>query len=162
MPRTLSWRAALPDTRSGFVLAALELVLLALAALLAARLVATVLSPPPRVVPSVTAARQAPPAELELLTAFDPFSRLAAASGPTVITSLDLQLFGIRLDQASGRGSAIIAAPDGQQRSFVVGEEIVPGAKLAGVAADHVTIDRNGAVEQLYMGQSAAPAPSGP
>ena len=40
------------------------------------------------------------------------------------------RFYGIRQDQASGRGAAIIATPDGLQRSFAVGEEIVPGVTL--------------------------------
>ena len=74
------------------------------------------------------------------------------------VTSLNLKLFGIRQDQASGRGSAIIAGADGQQRSIAVGEEIEPGVTLKSVDFDSVTIARCGADEQLYMDQSETPA----
>ncbi len=82
------------------------------------------------------------------------------------VTSLNLKLFGIRQDQASGQGSAIIAGSDGQQRSIAVGEEIEPGVTLKAVGFDSVTISRGGADEQLFMDQSQAPAtvaaPTGP
>ena len=91
-----------------------------------------------------------------LLGGFDPFFRLSGQAGPAVVTGLDLKLFGVRMDQASGRGSAIIATPDGQQRSFAVGDEIVPGTVLTAVGPDNVTITRNGKTEQLFM-DSAGP-----
>ena len=90
---------------------------------------------------------------------FDPFFRLSGNSGaPVLVTSLNLKLFGVREDRASGRGSAIISTPDGQQRSFAVGEEIVPGVTLSAVGFDSVTIDRGGTAEQLFLDQSS-PAP---
>ena len=86
-----------------------------------------------------------------------------------MVTSLNLTLFGIREDRASGRGSAIVATPDGVQRSYMVGEEIMPGVRLAGVEFDSITIDRGGTSEQLYLDQSqpatvagAAPPPPPP
>ncbi|HEY0149511.1 MAG TPA: type II secretion system protein N [Allosphingosinicella sp.] len=91
-----------------------------------------------------------------LLGSFDPFFRLAGGTGPVVVTSLSLKLFGVRQDEASGRGSAIIALPDGTQRSFAVGDEIMPGVTLSAVAFDNVTISRGGAAEQLFMDQSQA------
>jgi general secretion pathway protein C len=98
-----------------------------------------------------------------LLGSFDPFFRAGSgAAGPVVVTSLSLKLFGVRQDTASGRGSAIIALPDGQQRSFAVGDEIMPGVRLEAVAFDNVTISRGGAAEQLFMDQSkGAPAAPG-
>jgi general secretion pathway protein C len=89
-----------------------------------------------------------------VLGSFDPFFRLGGAGGPVTVTSLNLRLFGIRQDQASGRGSAIIAGSDGRQRSVAVGEEIEPGVVLKAVEFDHVTISRAGADEQLFMDQS--------
>ena len=108
----------------------------------------------------------APPATARLGD-FDPFFRLAGAGGPVAVTGLNLRLFGTREDQATGRGSAIIALPDGVQSSYAVGEEIMPGVTLAAVAADNVTINRNGVMEQLFLDQSqpaagAAPAPAQP
>ena len=97
-----------------------------------------------------------------ILTRFDPFFRHTAV-GPTAVTSLPLKLFGTRLDQAMGRGSAIIATPDGLQSSYVIGDEIVPGVQLKSVAFDSVTLDRSGVKEQLFLDQSVVvPAASGP
>lgn len=90
---------------------------------------------------------------------FDPFFRAGAPQqGKAVVTSLALTVYGIRLNEGSGLGSAIIAGPDGVQNSFAVGDEIMPGVVLKAVAFDHVTIDRGGAEEQVFLDQST-PAP---
>ena len=134
------------------VYSAAELLLLALIAVQGARLVWTLVTPvgpigdyrnPVALAPGGTAA----------LTEFDPFFRLSG-SGPAVVTALSLRLYGVREDRATGRGSAIIALPDGTQRSFGVGEEIMPGVTLAEVGFDNVTIHRNGAPEQIFLDQS--------
>jgi general secretion pathway protein C len=94
-----------------------------------------------------------------LFASFDPFFRTGApqASGG-VVTSLALTVYGIRLNEGTGQGSAIIAGPDGVQNSFAVGDEVLPGVVLKAVAFDHVTIDRGGAEEQVFLDQSM-PAP---
>lgn len=130
----------------------LELALLSLLAIQCARLAWTIATPVGPVGDWKAAAGPAPPAGL--LGSFDPFFRLTGAGGPVTVTSLNLKLFGVRQDQASGRGSAIIATPDGQQRSFAVGEEVVPGVTLTEVGFDSVTLSRGGAAEQLFMDQS--------
>ncbi|WP_230482199.1 type II secretion system protein N [Sphingomonas sp. Leaf21] len=94
----------------------------------------------------------------EILDGFDPFFRLQGGqTAPAAVTSLQLTLYGTRIDEAMGRGSAILAGPDGVQRSVSVGEEIQPGVTLKAVAFDHITIDRGGATEDLYLDQSDAP-----
>ncbi len=99
----------------------------------------------------------APQARQALFAAFDPFYRLASADGGVQqVTSLPLQLFGIRLNEGSGLGSAIIADETGDQRSYAVGEEIAPGITLTAVSYDHVTISRGGVSEMLYIDQSGA------
>jgi general secretion pathway protein C len=141
-----------------------ELALLSLLAIQCARLVWVAVTPVGPVgnwqPPAPVAVAQPGPG---LLGSFDPFFRMAGqAAGPVVVTSLSLKLFGVRQDTASGRGSAIIALPDGQQRSFAVGDEIMPGVRLEAVAFDNVTISRGGAAEQLFMDQSKnAPAVAG-
>ena len=103
-----------------------------------------------------------PGSPIALLTSFDPFFRLQqAATGPATVTALQLTLFGIRLDEATGRGSAIVAGPDGVQQSVAVGDEIQPGVRLKAVAFDHITLDRGGAEEDLFLDQSG-PTPSDP
>jgi len=97
-----------------------------------------------------------------LLTRFDPFFRDGGAGSSATVTSLALKLFGVRVDQAMGRGSAIIATPDGVQNSYAVGDEIVPGVKLKSVSFDYIVLDRGGADEQLFLDQSvAAPVAGG-
>ena len=92
----------------------LELALLALLALQCARLIWTAATP---VGPlgdwSGTASVRGDSAGA-VLGSFDPFFRLSGAGGPVTVTSLNLKLFGIRQDQASGQGSAILAGSDGQ------------------------------------------------
>jgi general secretion pathway protein C len=95
----------------------------------------------------------------ELLKSFDPFFRLVAPAQPSTVTALQLTLYGVRLNEATGTGSAIIATPDGTQTSVAVGQEIMPGATLKAVAFDHVTIDHGGALEDLYLDQSKAVTP---
>ena len=147
---------------------ALELFLLALIAIQAGRffwLLVTPLGPigdwrPP-------SALAAPP-PTAALGDFDPFFRLNNGTGPAVVTGLNLKLYGVREDRATGRGSAIIALPDGTQLSFAVGDEIMPGVSLAAVGFDSVTISRGGAMEQIFLDQSqpaqavggAAPPPN--
>lgn len=100
----------------------------------------------------------ASPAERRALFAgLDPFFR-NAAQGPAsaTVTSAGLTLFGININEATGGGSAIIAGEDGVQSSYAVGDEIAPGLKLAGVAFDHVLLDRGGARESLFLDQSGA------
>ncbi len=90
-----------------------------------------------------------------LFGGFDPFFRTAQTmSDSDVVTSLPLTLFGIRTNEASGGGSAIIAGADGVQNSWSVGETIMPGATLHAVAFDHVVISNNGVLEKLYIDQS--------
>ncbi|HEV2817881.1 MAG TPA: type II secretion system protein N [Allosphingosinicella sp.] len=147
-----------------------ELLLLVLIAVQAARLAWTLITPVGPVGDWRPTSTLAAPADAAALAAFDPFFRLNNAAGPAVVTSLNLKLYGVREDRATGRGSAIIALPDGRQASFAVGEEVMPGVILTAVGFDNVTISRNGAAEQIFLDQSppaqtvagapeAAPAP---
>ena len=139
------------------LLSGLELLLIALIAVQAARLVWTLVTPVGPVGDwRPSGAFTAAPGDAAL-SRFDPFFRLSAQSGPAVVTGLNLTLFGVREDRATGRGSAIIALPDGSQRSFAVGDEILPGVTLAEVGFDHVTINRAGAREQIFLDQSESP-----
>lgn len=108
------------------------------------------------------AAEVIPPAtRIALLSSFDPFNRAPGQTvGEATVTSLQLTLFGVRVDEATGGGSAIIGGADGVQDSYGVGEEIQPGVKLFGVAFDHVVIDRSGTKESLFLDQSV-PAETG-
>jgi general secretion pathway protein C len=145
--------------RSGALLLAAELLLLALIAVQAARLVWLLATPRGPVGDWRPVAAGAASAGAEVLRTFDPFFRLEGAPAPAVVTSLNLRLFGVREDRATGRGAAIIGLPDGTQRSFAVGEEILPGVTLAEVGFDSITVRRGGRAEQLFLNQSS-PAPS--
>lgn len=142
-----------------------ELALLALLAVQCARLLWVVVTP----IAPLGAWRPVEPTTIgapgDILSGFDPFFRISGRQGPAAVTSLDVKLFGIRIDEAMGRGSAIVAGADGVQRSVSVGEEVAPGVRLKAVAFDHVTLDRGGASEDLFLDQSggapAAPAPAG-
>ena len=141
------------------IYSALELLLLSLIAVQAARLAWTLVTPVGPVGEWRTPGMLALPAGDSALADFDPFFRLSGG-GPAVVTSLNLRLYGIREDRATGRGSAIIALPDGTQRSFAVGEEVMPGVTLAQVGFDSVTINRNGTSEQIFLDQSEAAPPA--
>ncbi len=93
-------------------------------------------------------------ARAALFASFDPFFRNDAVADTSSITALNLTLFGIRANESSGGGSAIIAGEDGVQVSFAVGEEVLPGVTLDSVAFDHVVLSRGGVKESLYIDQS--------
>lgn len=140
-----------------------ELALIALLAIQCARLVYAVITPVGPVGtwrPEQGTIAGSPEA---ILRGFDPFFRTSGgdAAGPSVVTTLQLTLYGTRIDEAQGGGSAIIAGPDGVQQSIGVGQEIAPGVKLKSVAFDHVSIDRGGRSEDLFITQAApTPAPA--
>lgn len=135
-----------------------ELALMAVLAAQVARLFWAIVTPVSPLGDWRPASVVTPADPVETLTSFDPFFRLSgpAATGPSTVTSLQLTLFGTRIDDATGGGSAIVAGPDGVQKSVSVGEEVAPGIKLAAVAFDHVTLDRGGAREDLFLDQSGA------
>jgi len=94
-------------------------------------------------------------ARVALFTGFDPFYRMDASAATTKnVTSLSLVLFGVRTNESSGGGSAIIAGEDGIQNSYAVGEEVAPGVTLDTVAFDYVILSRGGVKESLYLDQS--------
>jgi general secretion pathway protein C len=102
-------------------------------------------------------------ARMALFDEFDPFFRNDAAAASTQnVTSLSLALFGVRTNESSGGGSAIIAGEDGVQNSFAVGEEVASGVTLDSVAFDHVILSRGGVKESLYLDQSVPAETVGP
>ncbi|WP_066650653.1 MULTISPECIES: type II secretion system protein N [Sphingomonas] len=140
------------------VYSVVELVLMALLAWQGARLVWTLVTPVDPVGSWRLPAPSAGAGAGEMLHGFDPFFRLDAAAPAQaqadVVTSLQLTLFGTRINEATGRGGAIIAGPDGEQKSYAVGEEVQPGVTLKEVAFDHVVLTRSGRDETLYLDQS--------
>ncbi|WP_174291432.1 type II secretion system protein N [Sphingomonas bacterium] len=136
-----------------------ELALIAALGIQSARLVWTVATPVSPLGDWRPASAALPGSAYDVLTGFDPFFRLSGEAGPGQVTSLRLTLYGTRIDEAMGRGSAIVAGPDGIQKSVAIGEEVAPGVKLKAVAFDHVTLDRGGAAEDLFLDQSGGAAP---
>jgi general secretion pathway protein C len=131
-----------------------ELVLLVLIAVQCARLFWIMVAPVGPVGDWRASGGAVAPQDAGVLARFDPFFRLDGTVGPTVVTSLNLKLYGVREDRATGRGAAIIALPDGRQLNFAVGEEVMPGVTLTAVGFDNVTISRNGTAEQIFLDQS--------
>ncbi|QHL90845.1 hypothetical protein GVO57_08455 [Sphingomonas changnyeongensis] len=154
------WRTLWRPARFDPLLLA-EILVVALIAVQAARLAWAVITPTGPV--GAWAAMPGPDAaagRAALAAGTDPFFR--TATGDTAaVTALPLSLFGTRVDEATGRGSAILAGADNVQRSVAVGEEIEPGVTLKSVAFDHVVISRAGRDESLFIVQSgsAPPAP---
>ncbi len=141
----------------------IELALIALLAVQSARLVYAVITPVGPVGVWRPEQGAIPGSPQAILRGFDPFFRTSGgdAAGPAVVTSLQLTLYGTRIDEAQGGGSAIIAGADGIQQSIGVGQEISPGVILKAVAFDHVSIERGGRAEDLFITQAEqAPAPA--
>ncbi|WP_240621373.1 type II secretion system protein N [Caulobacter zeae] len=117
------------------------MVLLVLAVQIA-RLVWVAAAPAPPV--AVKAAPVQRPVDPRILATFDAFGSAGASSRVGGAASVEgFRLFGVR--QTDGGGSAIIAGPDGVQKSYAIGESIADGVTLASVAADHVELSRAGA-----------------
>ncbi|MAW81198.1 MAG: hypothetical protein CMI63_13245 [Parvularcula sp.] len=69
-------------------------------------------------------------------------------TGPDLAeTALDLTLTGVW--PGDDNSSAIIQRPDGRQKRFAVGDEIVSGVRLVAVYSDQVVIEQNGVRESL-------------
>jgi general secretion pathway protein C len=90
----------------------------------------------------------------------NPFPKAALDAAPIETspelaeTALDLTLTGVWPE--AGGGSAIIRRPDGKERRFAVGDEIVSGVKLIAVYGDQVVIEQGGVRESLRF-ESKAP-----
>lgn len=139
-----------------FLQGAIAVILIAALAFQVARLVYAVIVPVGAVGEWRPATIHSSSAIRSTTAGFDPFFRLAPPNQEAVVTSLPLKLFGVRMDMATGRGSAIIETSDGVQSSFAVGDEIEPGVMLKMVGFDNVTIDRGGIAEQIFLDQSVA------
>lgn len=135
-------------------------ILLALVAMQLARLLWAVLTPVGPMGPwrPAQARMLSPQAQAAVLAAVDPFYRDGPPAAAVEATStLNLILFGVRENRGSGGGAAIIGAPDGEQGSYAVGEEVAPGVRLSAVFFDYVVLDRGGRQEKLFLDQSKAP-----
>lgn len=160
-PRMRQRLRALPSSPGGWLVAALGFILI----VQCVRLLFVIITPTTTLGPWQPRQPVDLPADAkaDLFARVDPFYRSATTpeAGTATVTSLQLQLFGVRID--GGGGSAIIAGSDGVQNSIGVGEDIQPGVKLKAVHFDHVEIDNGGKVELLYLDQGqGAPAGASP
>ncbi len=154
-------RSTRRDAAAGPALAfaAIEVLLAVALGLAAAQLVWTLVTPVTPIGHWQPAPAQA--IDTRVIGSFDPFFRHVGAE-PSAVSSAGLLLSGTRVDTVSGRGAAIITAPDGSTASYAVGETIVPGVTLQAVGFDCVTINRNGNSERLFLDQSAGAPPVTP
>jgi len=137
-----------------------EWALIALIAFLLARAAIALFAPLPVPAGDQMAALPATAKTSAAVEGRNPFPK--AVIDPTVVetgpelaeTALDLTLTGVWPE--AGDGSAIIQRPDGKQRRFAVGDEIVSGVRLVGVYSDQVVIEQNGVRESLRF-ESKAP-----
>lgn len=139
-----------------------ELVLIAALAAQVARLLWTIVTPisplgdwrpPALIVPGNPA---------DILNGFDPFFRLEADQPAGAVSTLAITIFGVRVEGGATPGSAILAGPDGVQKSVAVGEEVQPGVVLSAVAFDHVTVSRGGVDEDIFMAAPSTTLPASP
>lgn len=116
--------------------------------------------------PMAAAARSS--GDVAALTRFDPFHRALPAAGSEEAraeeetapeTTLDLELFGVRVSERDDDGSAVIRTLDNRQATFLIGDEIGDGTGvyLRRILADRVVISHKGALESLAF----APAKRG-
>ncbi len=103
-------------------------------------------------------------ADIDRLPSADLFaSRSLAAPTPARIAAipesrLDLVVRGIRTGLTADNGVAFLRTPDGQDKRFQPGDEIVDGVRLHSLEADRVVIDRRGTLEALVLREPQRPA----
>jgi general secretion pathway protein C len=143
---------ALSGLQPNVLRAGVEILLVALLGIQAARLVWVVATPPgPLGVPSITPSVSA--SDLVALSRSNPF---AGKASPTEDHSGGaLRLVGVRAD-GEGGGAAFFSVEDGRHRVYAVGEEIAPGTKLKAVAGDHVVLLRAGGEVRVSLTPVAA------
>ena len=94
-------------------------------------------------------------ADVSVFSRFDPFGGAGdaepaeASYAGAAETTLDLRLVGLTL--GGGVKTATIEVPDGTQRSFAVGPQVVGGVTLRDVLPNQAILDRNGLAETLTL-----------
>ena len=155
LPDALTWR---PDGAA--LRRAVELAIVLLLGMQAARLVWLVLAPlgPFGGSPPDAAVMTPAPAMTISRDPFFPASTTATASADA---SGDFTLFGVNV----GGGSAILAGKDGRQGSWRIGQEVAPGVRLQAVDAGGAVLDVGGRQQRLALqarpSSSPALAPAG-
>ncbi|MFN4286980.1 MAG: type II secretion system protein N [Brevundimonas sp.] len=129
--------------------AVVQLLLIVLIAVLLARLIWIVISPPADPLTTPAAALDVSArADRSVLARFDPFALAASAGQPSGIegraaTAGAYRLHGLRYE-AGGGGSAIIAVEGGRQGIYAPGDTLPGGGRLVGVGPDHAVIEQGG------------------
>lgn len=82
----------------------------------------------------------------------------SSANAPA--TTLSLILRGTLAENDPKAGMAVISDAGKDERAFRVGEEVTPGARLAGVYADHVVLSHEGVEESLVLTRDHNLAPA--
>lgn len=94
-----------------------------------------------------------------ILTRINPFAHEAgAASLPQgTETTLDLKLSGVRAVEGNTTASSVVISfPDGAQKRFVPGDEVMPGVVLVNVTGDAAHLSRDGLLEILSLNPGRA------
>lgn len=89
-----------------------------------------------------------------ILTRINPFATqdFAASTLSGTETTLDLKLSGVRAVEGNTMASsAIISFPDGAQKRFVPGDEVMPGIVLVNVTGEAAHLSRDGRLEMLSL-----------
>lgn len=86
--------------------------------------------------------------------------RPGADAGGEAASTLSLILRGTVADSDPKAGFAVIGGSDGNERTFRVGEEVVPGVRLAAVHPDRVVLSRGGSEETLRLPRDRNLAPT--
>lgn len=169
MPKSLERLRTADRLDAGALLGAATILLVAVLGVQSARLIWILAVAPGGIGQAPAVVAGGPRADLSILSRFDAFFRGEPGGAPLVTGQPGggegavggaFQLYGVRV-AGGGRGSAIIAGPDGRQLSVGVGEEIVSGVTLVSVSGDHAIIRRGGAEERLIFApvQPSSPPP---
>ncbi|MCF7222615.1 type II secretion system protein N [Marilutibacter chinensis] len=139
---------------------AIEIVLVLLLAVQAARMLWLIAVPP---APFGQAALPSAPEAVDSTTAaVDLFYRQSPASAVVgADEALGYRLFGLRAASTDGSlpGSAILAGKDDLQQAYRIGDSIAPGITLARVAGDHVILRAGGGEHRIDLAASAPAKP---
>lgn len=100
-----------------------------------------------------------PPRSIASWHLFGDTPRAPGAEGETAST-LALILRGTVADGDPQAGFAVIAGADGIERSYRIGQEVVPGVRLSAVHPDRVVLSRGGAEETLRLPRDGNLAPA--
>lgn len=117
---------------------------------------------PANVVPSAPAAPERDRPSAANIAGWHLFGQADPGTGPGVgggraapidapETRLNLTLRGLFATEDPERARAIIAAPNGEERSYRVEDELPGGAELSAIYADRIILQRNGRYETLRL-----------